>query len=145
VGGRLHIGWASVSTTALDAAKSFYNGSMFVTTGAPITRNDTFEGESMCHYGRSTTSSGGVCGTVHSTLYYPGNICGTSGAGACSATFVAVDVSTSSPCQQVDSGGNWYAFDQPAGIHKAADPSVSGRCVYSSVDDISSLGLQILH
>jgi hypothetical protein len=140
------IGWASVSTNAADAVNSFYNGSIFVTTGTRITKAGTLIGSSMCHYGRSSISSASVCGTVQSTAYNPGSICGTSGTGACSATFVAVDVSTSTPCQQIDSGGNWYRVDHPAGVHKAADPMISGRCVYTSTDDIigGMLNLQIL-
>lgn len=138
------IGWASVSTTATDAIKSFYNGLTFVTTGTPLSRSGTIVGQSMCHYGRSSVSLSSVCGTVQSTLYNPGSICGTSGTGSCMATFVAVNLPAKQGCQPSDSGGNWYIQDQPAGIHKAADTTVSGRCVYSSTDDISSLGLQIL-
>lgn len=140
------LGWASVSTNAADAIKSFYNGLMFVTPTTPLTKAGTLVGQSMCHYGRSTISSASVCGTVQSTAYNPGSICGTSGTGACSATFVAVNVSTSTPCQPSDSGGNWYFRTQPAGVHKAADPSISGRCVYTSTDDITNpaLNLQFL-
>ena len=138
------IGWASVSTTASDAALSFYDGSMFVPTGTPLSRSGTIVGQTMCHYGRSSISSASVCGTVQSTLYNPGSICGPSGIGVCSATFVAVNLPVAKGAQLSDSGGNWFIGDQPSGIHKAADPTVSGRSVYSSTDDISSLGLQIL-
>jgi len=138
------IGWASVSTTATDAVNSFHNGSMFITAGSPLSKTSTLVGQGMCHYGRSLTSKGGVCGTVQSKAYNPGSICGTSGTSACSPVFVAVDVATTSACQPEDSGGNWFTGDRPAGIHKAADPSISGRCVYTSTDDISSLNLTIL-
>jgi len=140
------IGWASVSTNPLDAVNSFYNGTMYVTATSPLTKSHTLVGQSMCHYGRSTISSGGVCGTVDSTAYSPGSICGPTGTGPCSATFVAVDVATTSACQPEDSGGNWNFGLKPAGVHKAADTTVSGRCVYTSTDDVAdpSLNLQIL-
>jgi hypothetical protein len=140
------IGWASISTTAADAVKSFYNGSMFVTPALRLTKAGTSVGMTLCHYGRSTVSKGGVCGTVGSTAYSPGSICGSSGTGLCSPTFVAVDVSISSACQPEDSGGNWYStLNQPAGVHKAGDVT-TGRCVYTSTDDIigGTLNLQFL-
>ncbi len=130
------VSWASVSTNPSDALSSYFNGTTFVTPMARLTKAGTTVGMTMCHYGRSLSSSPGVCGLVQSTAYSPGSICGPSGSGSCSSTFVAVDVSTSSPCQQIDSGGPWFTTNsRPAGIHKAGDV-MTGRCVYTSTDDV---------
>lgn len=137
------ISWASVSTNASDAIKSFYTGSLFVTPASPLSKAGTTVGSTMCHYGRSSSSVSGVCGTVASTAYNPGSICAPGGTGACSATYVAVDVPVATPCQQIDSGGPWFTnLNRPAGVHKAGDV-VTGRCVYTSTDDISSAALNL--
>lgn len=141
------VGWATISTSSADVASTFYTGSVtgWKTPGTPLSRAGTTVGDSMCHYG---TASGRSCGTVASTAYNPGSICGTglgiyTGTSACNAVYVAVD---SVACAPSDSGGAWYTplNFRPAGIHKAGD-TTSGRCVYSSIDDIygSPLNLQI--
>ena len=143
------VGWAKISTTASDATSSFYTGSGWVTQASPLSKSGTSVGLTVCHYGVATT--GGSCGTVYSTAYNPGNICGTglgiyTGTSACNAVYVAVD---SVACGPSDSGGPWYYFTgsvyRPAGVHKAGN-TASGRCVYSSTDDIfgSPLNLSIL-
>ncbi len=140
------ISWASVSTNPVDAQSSFYNGSLFVTPGSRVSKAGTAVGSTMCHYGRSSSSVAGVCGTVQSTAYNPGSICAPGGTGVCSATYVAVDVPVATPCQQIDSGGPWYSnLTHPSGIHKAGDVT-TGRCVYTSTDDIfgGTLNLQLL-
>lgn len=140
------ISWASVSTNPSDALSSFYNGTMFVTQGLRVSKAGTAIGSMMCHYGRSSSSIAGVCGTVQSIAYNPGSICAPGGTGACLATYVAVDVPVATPCQAIDSGGPWFANRfHPSGIHKAGDVT-TGRCVYTSTDDIVSgtLNLQLL-
>lgn len=140
------VSWASVSTNPVDAQSLFYNGTGYVTPGSRVTKAGTSVGMSMCHYGRSLSSSGGVCGLVQSAAYNPGSICGPTGGNTCSATYIAVDVPTATPCQQIDSGGPWFATgNRPAGIHKAGDV-LTGRCVYTSTDDVigGTLNLQLL-
>lgn len=141
-----------ISTTASDAAGSFYAGSLtggWQTQGPPLSKASTTVGLSVCHYGVATLT--GSCGTVATTSYNPGNICGTglgiyTGTSACNAVYVAVD---SVACGPSDSGGPWFYFSgtnyQPIGVHKAGNTS-SGRCVYSTIDDIfgSPLNLSIL-
>lgn len=138
------ISWASVSTNAADAVSSFYNGTAFVKPGTRVTKAGTVVGSMMCHYGRSSSSVAGVCGIVQSTAYNPGSICAPGGTGACSATYVAVDVPVATPCQQIDSGGPWFSnLVHPSGIHKAGDVT-TGRCVYTSTDDIFGGTLNLL-
>ena len=146
------VGWAMISTNASDAANTFYTGGTYgwVTQGTPLSKSSTTVGLSMCHYG--VTTNGGSCGTVASTAYNPGNICGTglgiyTGTSACNAVYVAVD---SMACAPSDSGGPVYTVTatpeyRPAGVHKAGN-TASGRCVYSTTDDISGspLNLSIL-
>jgi hypothetical protein len=148
------VGWSMISTTPADATNQFYTGSAIAgwqTQGTPLSKAGTAVGATLCHYGRTTTT--GSCGTVASTAYNPGSICGPglapyTGTSACSAVYVAVDSVT---CAQMDSGGPWYFIQltplqyRPAGIHKAGDP-VAGRCVYSSTDDVFGfpLNLQLL-
>lgn len=141
-----------ISTNASDATNSFYAGSLsggWQTQYTPLSKASTTVGLSVCHYGVATTA--GSCGTVASTSYNPGNICGTglgiyTGTSACNAVYVAVD---SVACGPSDSGGAWFYVSgshyQPAGIHKAGN-TASGRCVYSTIDDIagSPLNLSIL-
>lgn len=140
------ISWASVSTNPADALSSFYNGTIYVKPSSRISKAGTMVGASMCHYGRSSSSVASVCGVVQSVAYNPGSICAPGGTGACSATYVAVDVPVATPCQAIDSGGPWFANSiHPSGIHKAGDVT-TGRCVYTSTDDIfgGTLNLQLL-
>lgn len=144
------VGWATIGTNSADAVNSFYTGSSWVTQGPIFTKASTAVGLSMCHYGAATTA--GSCGTVASVAYNPGSICGPglgtyTGTSACSPVYVAVD---SMACAPSDSGGPVYTVTagpqyRPAGVHKAGN-TTSGRCVYSSVDDIVGppLNLQIL-
>lgn len=146
------VGWAMISTNPADAVGSFYTGGTYGwrAQGTPLSKSGTAVGLSVCHYGAATTA--GSCGTVATTAYNPGSICGPglgiyTGTSMCNAVYVAVD---SVACAPSDSGGGWFNFVapanfRPAGVHKAGNTS-SGRCVYSSIDDIfgSPLNLQTL-
>jgi hypothetical protein len=146
------VGWSMISTTPSDATNQFYAGSAlggWQTQGTPLSKAGTTVGDTLCHYGRTTTT--GSCGTVASTAYNPGSICGPglapyTGTSACSAVYVAVD---NVACAAMDSGGPWYAITllnkyRPAGVHKAGNTRTgTGRCVYSSTDDIFGAPLNL--
>ncbi|MCR6700960.1 MAG: S1 family peptidase [Dokdonella sp.] len=139
------IRWASIAGGVSNVAATFYASGAYRTVNGVLTKAATLVGQTMCGYGTATTNK---CGTVQSTAYNPGSICGPgvvigSGTNTCNASFVRVDAAGGA-CQAGDSGGPWFDTNLAAGVHKAGT-MLGSRCVYTSIDDIglSPLGLQI--
>lgn len=130
------IGWVTIGTNPADALNRFWNGTIWVNNGVPLPKSSLFVGLSLCAYGRS----GAGCGTVSSVAFNPGSICGTN---PCNPVYIAVNPAPTTVCNAGDSGMGWFLGARPAGIHKAG--GVAGvACVFSSIDDLALLGLQIL-
>lgn len=136
------VGWARVSNSASDVSNEFYVGTWRELEGA-ILKEDLAPNMSLCRYGRN---GGAGCGLVQATNYNPGSTCGPglaigTGTSSCSSTYV--DVQTASGlCVSGDSGGPWINSENlAAGVHKAGSGT---RCVFTAIDEIAALGVQLV-